>query len=89
MKDKKFRKYIRLARKVQSLAENYRQLSDQELQMQTIHFRQQLEQGKKLESLLPQAYAVVVEADRRVLGMEPYFVQILGAIALFTAMLLK
>lgn len=46
MKDKKFRKYIRLARKVQSLAENYRHLSDQELQMQTIHFRQQLEQGK-------------------------------------------
>ncbi|MGH1805026.1 accessory Sec system translocase SecA2 [Enterococcus gallinarum] len=83
MKDKKFRKYMRLARKVQNLADKYRQLSDQELQMQTILFRQQLELGKKLESILPQAYAVVVEADRRVLGMEPYFVQILGAIALF------
>ena len=84
MKDKKFRKYMRLARKVQNLADKYRQLSDQELQMQTISFRQQLELGKKLESIYShKPMLLVVEADRRVLGMEPYFVQILGAIALF------
>lgn len=53
MKDKKFRKYMRLARKVQNLADKYRQLSDQELQMQTILFRQQLELGKKVREYTP------------------------------------
>ena len=73
---------MRLARKVQNLADKYRQLSDQELQMQTILFSSTTRTRKKVREYTPQAYAVVVEADRRVLGMEPYFVQILGAIAL-------
>lgn len=83
MKNRKFRRYEKIAHKIVSLADTYQQMSDEELQSQTITFREQLEQGAKLETLLIPAYAVVVETNRRLLGMRPYFVQILGAVALF------
>lgn len=83
MKNRKFKRYEKIAHKIIALAETYQQMSDEELQTQTANFREQLEQGTKLENLLIPAYAVVVETDRRILGMKPYFVQILGAIALF------
>ncbi|MBV7391117.1 accessory Sec system translocase SecA2 [Enterococcus alishanensis] len=83
MKSPKLRKYRRIARKVQQLADKYANYSDEELKSQTVKFRQQLAKGKKLEHLLVEAFAVVVEADRRVVGLKPYFVQIIGGIALF------
>ena len=58
-------------------------MSDSELQKQTMLLRERVKNGEKIEKLLPAAYAVVAEADRRVLGLEPYYVQILGGIALF------
>jgi len=83
MKNRKFKRYEKIAHKIIALADTYQQMSDDELQAQTLNFRERLEQGAKLESLLIPAYAVVVETNRRLLGMKPYFVQILGAVALF------
>lgn len=83
MKDLRLRKYERLAKKVMALSEKYREMPDAELQGQTAIFKQRLADGIKIEQLLPEAYAVMVEANHRVNGMRPYYVQILGAIALF------
>ncbi|MET3634004.1 preprotein translocase subunit SecA [Streptococcus porcorum] len=57
-------------------------LSDLELQNQTILFRQRLDDGETLDDLLPEAFATIREANKRVLGMFAYDVQILGGIAL-------
>ena len=57
-------------------------LSDEELSSLTDNFKGRLNQGESLDDLLPEAYAAVCEADRRILGKFPYDVQVLGAIAL-------
>lgn len=76
-------KYRRIARKVYSVLPEYQAMSDVELQSQTKIFQVALGNGKTLKQLLPAIFAVVIEADRRVLGMEPYYVQVLGGVALF------
>ena len=53
-------------------------LSDQELAAKTVEFRQRLAKGATLDDLLVEAFAVVREADKRVLGMFPYDVQVMG-----------
>lgn len=58
-------------------------LSDEALSCLTAQFRKRLEYGESLEEILPEAYAAICEADRRILGMFPFDVQILGAIALY------
>jgi preprotein translocase subunit SecA len=57
-------------------------LSDQDLAAKTIIFRERLAKGETLDSLLPEAFAVVREASRRVLGMRPFDVQLVGGIVL-------
>lgn len=57
-------------------------LTDEELSGQTELFRQRLEAGAKLDSLLPEAFAAMCEADKRILGMFPFDVQIMAGIAL-------
>ena len=59
-----------------------RALSDKELSGKTGEFRMRIAQGASVDSLLPEAFAVVCEADRRILRMEPYDCQILGGVAL-------
>ena len=83
MINKKLRKYRKIADEIQGLSDKYKKLTDDELKLKTIFFRKQLAEGIKLEKLLPEAYAVVIEADYRVLGIRPYYVQILGGVALF------
>lgn len=68
--------------KVKEESEKIKKLSDFELQNKTIEFKKRLENGETTDDLLPEAFAVVCEADYRVLGMFPYDVQILGGIAL-------
>lgn len=58
------------------------ELSDKALSHLTTEFRNRLEHGESLEDILPEAYAAICEADKRILGMFPFDVQILGAIAL-------
>ncbi len=68
--------------KVESYRDQMVALSDEELQAKTKEFKDRLEKGETLDDLLPEAYATVREAARRVLGMEHYRVQIIGGIIL-------
>lgn len=77
------RKYHKLAKKIYQLLPTYRAMTDETLQNQTNVLKELITQGKTLVEILPQAFAVIIEADKRVLGMEPYYVQILGGLALF------
>ncbi|MGM8212562.1 preprotein translocase subunit SecA [Virgibacillus sp. W0430] len=67
---------------IEALEEQYEKLSDEELQGKTAHFKERLENGESLDDLLIEAYAVVREASKRVLGLRPYAVQLTGAAAL-------
>lgn len=78
----KNRKLDRVLKKVKREQLNARKLSDNALRGKTEEFRRRLSKGESTNSILPEAYAVVCEADRRFLGMEPYDCQILGGIAL-------
>jgi preprotein translocase subunit SecA len=57
-------------------------LDDHSLQSKTLHFKQLLQEGKKLDDILPEAFAVVREASKRVFGMRHFDVQLIGGIAL-------
>ncbi|MBM7636165.1 accessory Sec system translocase SecA2 [Streptococcus saliviloxodontae] len=78
----KLRKIRRILSKVNQRADYYAALSDQELQQQTDVFRQRLDAGETLDGILPDAFAAIREADKRVLGKYPYDVQVIGAIAM-------
>lgn len=71
-----------ILRKVKREYANISCLSDEELKNKTVGFKERIEKGERLNSLLPEAFAVVCEVDRRMLGMMPFDVQIMGAIAL-------
>ena len=68
--------------KVKSFESEMAGLSDADLRKKTQEFKERLTAGETLDDLLPEAYAVVREADKRVLGMFPYNVQVMGAIVL-------
>ncbi|MBZ2039340.1 accessory Sec system translocase SecA2 [Streptococcus sanguinis] len=68
--------------KVKSFESEMAGLSDAELRKKTQEFKERLTAGETLDDLLPEAYAVVREADKRVLSMFPYDVQVMGAIVL-------
>ena len=76
------RRLNNLLKKVKAQGEAMRALSDAQLQAETPKLKAQLKNGKTLEQILPEAYAAICEADRRVLGKYPYDVQIYGAIAM-------
>ena len=76
---KKFEKY---AEKVEALSDEYGKLSDDELKAKTPEFRERLQQGETLDDILPEAFATAREGAKRVLGLYPFHVQILGGIAL-------
>ena len=69
-------------KQVNGWAEQMAQLDDQSLKDKTTEFRERLDKGESLDDLLPEAYAVVREAAKRVLGMFPYDVQVMGAIVM-------
>jgi preprotein translocase subunit SecA len=68
---------------INDLEAKYKALSDEDLQGQTAHFRQLIDNGAPLDSLLNDAFAVVRETSRRVLNMRHFDVQLVGGIALF------
>lgn len=80
--DRKIRKFKKLLSKINSYKETMRELSDQQLSGLTEEFRERLQCKETLDDILPEAFAAVREADRRILGMFPFDVQVLGAIAL-------
>ncbi|HER0671381.1 TPA: preprotein translocase subunit SecA [Streptococcus pyogenes] len=76
------RKLEKIAKKVESYADQMASLSDRDLQGKTLEFKERYQKGETLEQLLPEAFAVVREAAKRVLGLFPYRVQIMGGIVL-------
>ena len=71
-----------IADKIESYRESYGRLSDEELKGKTKEFKDRLAKGETLDDILPEAFATVREAGRRVLGMEHYRVQLIGGIIL-------
>lgn len=71
-----------ISRAVNAIEDDYIAMSDEELRAQTDEFRKRLEDGESLDDLMPEAFATVREASKRVTGMRPFDVQIMGAAAL-------
>ncbi len=71
-----------IVKKIESYRDEMVALSDDELKARTPEFKKRLAEGETLDDLLPEAYAVVREAARRVLGMEHFHVQLLGGVIL-------
>ncbi|WP_053218586.1 preprotein translocase subunit SecA [Virgibacillus senegalensis] len=70
------------ADEIEALEPEYERLTDEELRNKTEAFKERYQNGESLDSMLPEAYAVVREGAKRVLNMRPFPVQLLGAIAL-------
>ncbi len=85
--DRMIRRYRRVVRTINELEEGIAPLSDEALAAKTVEFRERLAQGETLDGLLPEAFAVVREAARRVLGERHYDVQLIGGIVLHQGMI--
>lgn len=75
-------RYHKKTKQILKLEATYKKMGDEELRHQTVLFRERLQNGASLRSLLVEAYAVVREATSRVLKMRPFPVQVLGAVAM-------
>ena len=71
-----------IVKAVNAIEDDFVAMSDDELRGMTVEFRERLEKGEALDDLMPEAFATVREASKRVLGMRPFDVQIMGAAAL-------
>ena len=80
--DRTLKRLRKVVAKINKLEPSFEQLSDAELQGKTEEFRQRLANGEALSSVLPEAFATVREASRRVLGMRPFDVQLIGGMVL-------
>lgn len=80
--DFQLRKVKKILKQINALKGKMSSLSDQELVAKTVEFRQRLSEGESLDDILVEAFAVVREADKRILGMFPYDVQVMGAIVM-------
>jgi preprotein translocase subunit SecA len=80
--DRRLKKYKQLVEKINSLETQFEKLSDEELKQKTSYFKNQLEQGKTVDDIKVEAFAVVREASKRVLGLRHYGVQLIGGLVL-------
>ena len=83
--DSEYRELCRfeeIAKKIVALDSEYSKLSDEELKNKTGEFKKELEQGKTLDDIIVPAFATVREAAYRVIGEKPYFVQVVGGLAI-------
>lgn len=79
---RELKKFENIASQVESHADEYSKLSDEQLKAKTPEFQERLKKGENLDAILPEAFAVAREGAKRVLGLYPFHVQILGGIAL-------
>ncbi len=68
--------------RIEAMADEYKAMTDAQLQAKTAEFKERLQNGETLDDILPEAFATVREAADRVLGMRPYRVQLVGGIVL-------
>ncbi|MFT6956347.1 MAG: preprotein translocase subunit SecA [Halieaceae bacterium] len=81
--DRELKRMGKVVKKINALEESLQELSHEQLSAKTGEFRQRLEEGASLDSLLPEAFAVVREAGQRSLGMRHFDVQMIGGMALY------
>lgn len=79
---KELKRFEKIADEIVALDPEYSKLSDDELKSKTQEFKKELEEGKELDELIVPAFATAREAAYRVIGEKPYYVQILGGLAL-------
>ena len=80
--DHELKKIYPIADKIEALEEEYKTLTDAQLQAKTVEFKERLQNGETTDDILPEAFATVREAADRVLGLRPYRVQLIGGIVL-------
>ena len=80
--EKQVKKVMPIVEKINSLEPEMEKLTDKELTSKTQYFKEELAKGKTLDDILPEAFAVVREASKRVLGMRHFDVQLIGGIVL-------
>ena len=80
--DHELKKIYPIADKIEALEEEYKALTDAQLQAKTAEFKERLQNGETTDDILPEAFATVREAADRVLGLRPYRVQLIGGIVL-------
>ena len=80
--EKEVKRVMPIVKKINSLEESMQKLSDKELSGKTEEFKTRLNNGETLDDILPEAFAVVREASKRVLGMRHFDVQLIGGIIL-------
>ncbi|EJD6582642.1 preprotein translocase subunit SecA [Providencia rettgeri] len=80
--DRTLRRLRKEVEKINRLEPDFEKLSDDELKSKTIEFRERLEKNESLESIIPEAFATVREASRRVFGMRHFDVQLIGGMVL-------
>lgn len=79
---KKLKRYYKVVDKINSLEAKYQPFTDQQLKDMTNIFKNELKEGKKIQDIIPDAFAVVREASKRVLGMRHFDVQLVGGLVL-------
>ncbi|MCI8352753.1 MAG: preprotein translocase subunit SecA, partial [Clostridia bacterium] len=80
--EKEVKRVMPIVKKINELEGEISKLTDEELRAKTAEFKKELENGKTLNDILPEAFAVVREASKRVLGMRHFDVQLIGGIIL-------
>ncbi|WP_158144254.1 preprotein translocase subunit SecA [Vibrio metschnikovii] len=80
--DRTLRRLRKIVKEINNFEPAFTALSDDELKAKTIEFRQRIEQGESLDQLLPEAFATVREASKRVFGMRHFDVQLIGGMVL-------
>ena len=80
--EKEVKRIMPIVERINGLEDSMKELSDSELAAKTPYFKEQLKNGKTLDDILPEAFAVVREASKRVLGMRHFDVQLIGGIIL-------
>lgn len=85
--DERFLKKLEpLVAQINAFEPTLKKLSEEDLKAKTVHFKERLSKGETLDDLLPEAFAVVREASKRVLGLRPYDVQLMGGVVLHKGM---
>lgn len=79
---RKVKKLQKIVDEVNKLASSYSKMTDQELRSETLKLKTEIANGKSLDDILTRAFAAIREADKRVLGLYPYDVQVMGGIVL-------
>ncbi|CAB1249006.1 preprotein translocase subunit SecA [Vibrio cholerae] len=80
--DRTLRRLRKIVKEINNYEPAFKALSDEELKAKTVEFRQRIEQGENLDQLLPEAFATVREASKRVFGMRHFDVQLIGGMVL-------